>query len=170
VDRGATEGRQVGRSGRRAHGLTAPAPRDRPSFDEVFDRVRSAGEASATSSRGTEYSVTAVVARDRPQDLHRPPAKRQVQIHEDTRSRHGRTKIRPRTKLTGASTDNSLRTRPPSPQTYLERPRSPARIRRRTDLRHPAGPGCGCGQRAWSSASRCLRVHRSFGSRSGHRR
>jgi hypothetical protein len=43
--------------------LMARSAHGRPSFDEVFNRVRSSGEASVTSSRGTEFSVIAVVAR-----------------------------------------------------------------------------------------------------------
>jgi hypothetical protein len=56
---------------------------DRPSFDEVFNRLRTAGEASVTSSRGTEYRVSAVVARDGRRTLIARPQSGQVRIHED---------------------------------------------------------------------------------------
>ena len=55
----------------------------RPSFDEVFERVRRAGEVSVTSSRGTPYKVSAVVARDRRRTLVARPRSGQVRIHED---------------------------------------------------------------------------------------
>jgi hypothetical protein len=57
--------------------------RRRPSFDEVFDRVRRAGEASVTSSRLTPYRVSAVVARDGRRTLIARPRSSQVRIHED---------------------------------------------------------------------------------------
>lgn len=58
-------------------------PRTRPSFDEVFERVRGAGEVSVTSSRGTPYRVTAIVARDGRKTLVARPRSSQVRIHED---------------------------------------------------------------------------------------
>ena len=57
--------------------------RGRPSFDQVFDRVRSAGEVSVTSSRGTPYRVSAVVSRDGRRTLVARPRSGQVRIHED---------------------------------------------------------------------------------------
>ena len=57
--------------------------RGRPSFDDVFDRVRRAGEASVTSSRGTPYLVSAVVSRDGRRTLIARPRSGQVRIHED---------------------------------------------------------------------------------------
>jgi hypothetical protein len=63
--------------------LMARSSHDRPSFDEVYNRVQSVGEASVTSSRGTEYSVTAVVARDGRRTLIARPGSGQVRIHED---------------------------------------------------------------------------------------
>lgn len=61
----------------------ARSSHDRPTFDEVFNRVRTVGEASVTSSRGTEYGVTAVVARDGRRTLIARPRSGQVRIHED---------------------------------------------------------------------------------------
>lgn len=57
--------------------------RRRPSFDEVFDRIRRAGEVSVTSSRATPYRVSAVVARDGRRTLVARPRSGQVRIHED---------------------------------------------------------------------------------------
>lgn len=57
--------------------------RARPSFDEVFDRVRGTGEDSVTSSRGTPNRVSAVVARDGRRTLIARPRSGQVRIHED---------------------------------------------------------------------------------------
>ena len=57
--------------------------RGRPSFDEVFYRVRRAGEISVTSSRGTPYRVSAVVARDVRRTLIARPRSGQVRIHKD---------------------------------------------------------------------------------------
>jgi hypothetical protein len=54
-----------------------------PSFKEVFDRVRRAGEVSVTSSRGTPYLVSAIVARDGRKTLVARPRSGQVRIHED---------------------------------------------------------------------------------------
>ena len=61
----------------------AGAPASRPSFAEVFERVRRAGEVSVTSSRGTQYLVSAVVARDGRRTLVARPRSGQVRIHED---------------------------------------------------------------------------------------
>ena len=55
----------------------------RPTFDEIFERVRRAGEVSVTSSRGTPYRVSAVVARDGRRTLVARPRAGQVRIHED---------------------------------------------------------------------------------------
>ncbi|MGO9178672.1 MAG: hypothetical protein ACLQHS_05275 [Candidatus Limnocylindrales bacterium] len=54
----------------------------RPSFEEVYDRVRRAGEVRVVSTRGTEYRVTAEVTNAGP-TLIAHPARGQVRIHED---------------------------------------------------------------------------------------
>ena len=63
--------------------MTSGSPAARPSFDETFERVRRAGEVSVTSSRGTEYRVSATVARDGRRTLVARPRIGQVRIHED---------------------------------------------------------------------------------------
>jgi hypothetical protein len=63
--------------------MRAISSRERPSFDEVFDRIRRAGEISVTSSRGTPYRVTAIVSRDGVKTLVARPRSSQVRIHED---------------------------------------------------------------------------------------
>ena len=63
--------------------MTAGSAGERPSFNEVFDRVRGAGEARVTSSIGTDYRVSAVVSRDGRRTLVARPAGGQVRIHAD---------------------------------------------------------------------------------------
>lgn len=63
--------------------MMADSSHGRPSFDEVFDRVRRAGDVSVTSSRGTTYRVSAVIARDGRRTLIARPRSGQVRIHED---------------------------------------------------------------------------------------
>ena len=61
----------------------ARSSHDRPSFDDVFSRVQSVGMASVVSSRGTEYNVTALIARDGRRTLIARPRSGQVRIHKD---------------------------------------------------------------------------------------
>jgi hypothetical protein len=54
----------------------------RPTFDEVFDRLRAKGPATVISSRGTEYQVTAHDS-DGGRVIIGRPGSGQVRIHED---------------------------------------------------------------------------------------
>lgn len=55
----------------------------RPSFDDVFERVRRTGVVSVTSSRGTPYRVSAIISSDGVRTLVARPRSGQVRIHED---------------------------------------------------------------------------------------